>query len=91
MTAPCPILGFTITITLHTAEREKILASLVELLDRNDLTGAVRGNRVVDVVVRREGSQATDADRALVRTWATDWSTGAQIAIGDVVDLTSAG
>jgi hypothetical protein len=92
VTAPCPILGFTVTITLRRdaspAERQEIVGSLVDLLRRHDLTGSVRGDRVVDVVVRRDGSQATDADRALVRGWAGQWAARAAVAVGDVVDLT---
>ena len=93
MTAPCPMLGFTVTVELRgdasAAERREIVASLVGLLERHDLTGTVRGDRVIDVVVRRDGSQATDADRALVRAWAAAWTARAAIAVGDVVDLTA--
>ena len=91
MTAPCPMLGFTVTIVLRddasAAERQQVVGSLIDLLQRHDLAGAVRGDRVVDVIVRREGSQATDADRSLVREWAAEWSAWAAITIGDVVDL----
>jgi hypothetical protein len=86
------MLGFTVTIAFSgdpdATARQQVVASLIGLLERHDLTGVVRGDRVVDVVVRREASQATDADRALVRAWAADWTSRGEITVGDVVDLT---
>jgi uncharacterized protein YggL (DUF469 family) len=86
------MLGFTVTIAPRDAtspdERRRIVDSLIDALERHDLTGAVRGTGAVEVVVRRDGSQATDADRELVQAWAADWSGRAVIAVGDIVDLT---
>jgi uncharacterized protein YggL (DUF469 family) len=87
------MLGFTVTIALRgdpsATERQQVVGSLIELLERHDLTGAVRGDRKIDVIVRRDGSQATDADRALVRSWAEQWTARAEIRVGDIVDLTA--
>jgi hypothetical protein len=90
MTAPCPLLGFVVTIALRNdADRAQVVASLIDVLERHDLSGLVRGARSVEVVIRRDGAQATDADRDLVRTWSAEWTPRASIIIGDVVDLTT--
>lgn len=93
MSAPCPILGFIVTIAFRgdpsPAERQQVVGSLIERLERHDLTGTLRSDREVDVSVRREGSQATDADRALVLAWSAEWTGRAAITVGDVVDLSA--
>jgi len=66
---------------------------LAALLDANDLVaagGRARGDAAGgtrEYVVTRDGSQATDADRTLVREWAARWRTRAAIEIGDLIDL----
>jgi len=40
-------------------------------------------------IVSREGSQATNNDREIVRAWSNRWSNVALITVGDLVDLES--
>jgi hypothetical protein len=40
-------------------------------------------------VVTREGGQATNNDREIVRDWSARWSNVASITVGDLVDLES--
>jgi hypothetical protein len=40
--------------------------------------------------VSREGSQATEAERQLVESWASEWSDVADITVSDLVDLSAA-
>ena len=90
MSAPCPTLAFSVTLTLSDdisdSERDALIRDLVALLDRHGLSGARRG-RGTELVVRREGSQATDADRALVRAWADRRADRLGVAVGDLRDL----
>ena len=48
---------------------------------------ADRGDRRLEYVVSREGSQATQADRELVLEWAKRWNQIAAIEVSDIIDL----
>jgi len=91
MSAPCPTLGFLVTIRPHrlnVAERA-IVADLESALERAGLSVRRAGGGAHAVV--RDGSQATNADRELVREWAERWAADATIIVGDVVDLGASG
>jgi uncharacterized protein YggL (DUF469 family) len=91
MSAPCPLLGFTVGLRLqqstHDARAAELVADLLRLLDRHGLTAGGGGHRVMEYVVTREGSQATEPDRELVTDWASAWATLAEIAVGPLTDL----
>ena len=94
MSAPCPILGFTIQIELHDfiddSRGEALRTALEELLESNGLTMAGGGRRRSRFVVRREGSQATEADRRLVLAWAAERGEVADVSVSDLIDLNPA-
>jgi hypothetical protein len=48
------------------------------------------GRRRSRFVVRREGSQATEADRRLVLAWAAERGDVADISVSELVDLNPA-
>lgn len=87
MSAPCPDFGFIVTIRSAASRSPAIVADLLSVLEANDLSADVRGIGTQEVVVRRDGAQATHADREVVRAWADPWIGVATIAIGDIVDL----
>lgn len=81
MSAPCPALGFVVE-TAGASARDT--AALAETLVRHGLEGEPDAEG--RVVVRREGAQATDADRGLVLEWAR--AAGFRdTAVGPIVDL----
>jgi uncharacterized protein YggL (DUF469 family) len=94
MSAPCPILGFTVLVDLHESADESqadaLTQSLAELLASQGLVSSGGGRRQLLFVVGREGSQATEAERQLVQRWAQEWSHAAAIAVSDLVDLSPA-
>ena len=91
MSAPCPALGFVITVALRPsageADIDALVDDLIDFLESHGLQTGGAGDTTLEFVVNREGSQATDADRALVREWAARWSDHAEISVGDIVDL----
>jgi len=91
MSAPCPILGFTVRIGLHESAPEAqgaaLTQSLTQMLATHDLVASGGGRRQLLFIVSREGSQATEAERRLVEGWASKWSDVADIAVSDLVDL----
>ena len=91
MSAPCPILGFMIVITLHPstseAQSDALTGDLVELLEANGLMMGGGGDRTLELAITREGAQATDGDRQLVAAWAARWATAATVSISDLIDL----
>lgn len=87
----CPEFGFFVHIRPR-AERaardaSEVLDDFARMLAENGLYSQRDDSRALDQVVVREGTQATDADRQLVRDWAAGWSNVAEIAISDLVDL----
>ena len=94
LSAPCPILGFTVLIELHDsvddARGEALRSALAELLETNGLTMEGGGRRRSRFVVRREGSQATEADRRLVTAWSAERSDVAGISVSELMDLNPA-
>jgi uncharacterized protein YggL (DUF469 family) len=94
MSAPCPILGFTVLVDLHESAEESqgeaLTQALTELLAAQGLEANGGGRRQQLFVVSREGSQATEAERELVQSWASEWSDVATITVSDLVDLSAA-
>jgi uncharacterized protein YggL (DUF469 family) len=94
MSAPCPILGFTVLVDLHESAEESqagaLTKSLAELLASQGLVSSGGGRRQLLFVVGREGSQATEAERELVARWAAEWRDAAAITVSDLVDLSPA-
>jgi uncharacterized protein YggL (DUF469 family) len=97
MSAPCPLFGFRVLISLSPQGSEANVASIADdlarLLEANDLIAERRTVRDggLEYLVTREGSQATDSDRTLIRAWAEQWRTRATVQIGDLIDLAEAG
>ena len=91
MSAPCPVFGFVVSMSLgdlvSDAFRDALVDSLIEVVERHDMMAAGGGDRALEFVVSREGSQATSADRDVVRAWASEWTDHATIRVGDLVDL----
>ena len=94
MSAPCPILGFTVRVDLHesaASQREALTEALTALLaTTHGLVASGGGHRQLLFIVTREGSQATEAERQLVERWAAEWNQVATIAVSDLVDLSPA-
>ena len=94
MSAPCPILGFTVLIDLHESAEETqagaLTLSLAQLLSTQWLESSGGGRRQLLFVIGREGSQATEAERQLVEHWAAEWGRVAAITVSDLVDLSPA-
>lgn len=94
MSAPCPILGFTVRIDLHESADETqagaLTLSLAQLLATQGLVSSGGGRRQMLFVVGREGSQATETERQLVERWADEWRDVAAITVSDLVDLSTA-
>jgi hypothetical protein len=68
------VLGFVVTLVVGSeADRAPIAADLVDTLERSGLTAEARSNgrasSSLRYLVQRDGAQATDEDRALVRGW----------------------
>jgi hypothetical protein len=93
MSAPCPTFGFTVFVSPHDdvspSERAAMIAELEAIVEANDLCASRRGTRTTELVIRREGSQATDADRAIVHAWAERWTGRAEIAVSELADLSA--
>ena len=91
MSAPCPALGFNITIALRSsmteADIDALVDDLIDFLESHGLQTDGPRHTALELAISREGGQATDADRALVREWAARWSADAEIRVGDIVDL----
>jgi uncharacterized protein YggL (DUF469 family) len=94
MSAPCPVLGFVVRATMDPSATESdvdtVVDELIALLERTGLVAGGGGKRTLEFVVHREGSQATDQDREIVRTWATEHTATqsiATIAVGPIIDV----
>jgi len=94
MSAPCPILGFTVLVDLRDSTEEwqggELTRTLTDLLAAQGLVASGGGGRQLLFVVSREGSQATEAERQLVQSWAREWSSVADITVSDLLDLSPA-
>ena len=89
MSAPCPILGFVVRVRLRDtgADPDSFIDGLTQVLRSNGLVTGEGGDRRLEYVVSREGSQATQADRELILEWAKGWQSIAQVEVSELVDL----
>jgi len=91
MSAPCPALGFHITIaprsTMGGADIDTLVDDFIDFLESHGLQTGGAGDTALEFAITREGGQATDADRALVRDWAARRSDDVEISVGEIVDL----
>jgi uncharacterized protein YggL (DUF469 family) len=94
MSAPCPILGFTVLVDVHESVEESraeaLTQALAALLAAQGLEASGGGRQQRLFVVSREGSQATEAERQLVERWASEWGDVATITVSDLIDLSTA-
>jgi uncharacterized protein YggL (DUF469 family) len=90
MSGACPVLGFTIRISLRdgvtTDTGDAIIADLVDLLETNGMSMGGGGERVFELVVTRDATQTTDVDRQLVLTWTKKWTRDANFHVTDIFD-----
>ena len=85
MSAPCPRFGFLITLA---PQEPRIVEDLHRFLTGHGLEAARAGGALA-FVVTREGGQATNDDREIVRDWSNRWSNVASITVGALVDIES--
>jgi uncharacterized protein YggL (DUF469 family) len=94
MSAPCPVLGFSIRVSLldatTDADADAIVDDLMAFLENHGLVGAGEGARTLLFVVHRDGTQADDTDRAMIREWSKRWTGNAAIDVGPLTDLNPA-
>lgn len=92
MSAPCPTLCFIVTVRVDDRapgdESRRLFDDLAQLLALHGLTIASHG---VEHMIGRDGSQATENDRSLIRDWAQQWTAVADIDVGDIIDLSHDG
>jgi hypothetical protein len=82
MSAACPRFGFLVTLA---SQEPRVVEDLRRLFSAHGLEGARAGT--LAFVVTREGAQATNNDREIIREWSQRWSNVASVTIGDLVDL----
>jgi uncharacterized protein YggL (DUF469 family) len=91
MSAACPVFGFVVVAVLADntpgTDAEAMVDDLIETLEAHGLMMGGGGDRVLEYVVNREGSQATDADRQPVTAWAERWRHAAAITVSELIDL----
>jgi uncharacterized protein YggL (DUF469 family) len=91
MSAPCPVLGFIIRVALDDstteADVDAVVDDLMAFLENHGLVGAGEGARTLEFVVHRDGTQADDRDREMVREWSQRWTSSAVIEVGPLTDL----
>jgi hypothetical protein len=85
------MLSLTFDVDTSDAERDAMLDELIAILDQQGLAADGHRGRTMEVRVRRDGSQATDADRAIVRDWAARWTPYVAVDVGDITDLSRLG
>lgn len=91
MSAPCPVLGFVIRVTMNSTAAEPEVDALVDdlmaLLETNGLVGAGEGDRTLEFVVHRDGTQAVEQDREIIQSWSSRWTRSAAVDVGPLTDL----
>ena len=83
MSAPCPRFGFVVALSSH---EPRVVEDLHRFLTGQGLEAA-RAGGALEFVVTREGGQATNNDREIIREWSQRWSNVASVTVGDLVDL----
>jgi uncharacterized protein YggL (DUF469 family) len=94
MSAPCPVLGFVIRVALadlaSESDADAVVDDLMAFLENHGLVGAGEGARTLEFVVHRDGSQADERDREMVRDWSARWTGRAKVDVGPLTDLNPA-
>jgi len=85
MSAPCPRFGFLVTLA---PQEPRVVEDLHRFLTGHGLE-ASRAGGALAFIVTRDGGQATNNDREIVRDWSDRCSNVPSITIGDLVDLDS--
>lgn len=92
MSAACPELGFRLVVTFAASTAQSSIEACrsvfqYDVIDRNNLIAIGGGPREWRYTITKEGGQATDADRELVRDWIAQHFGDASISVGPIVDL----
>jgi uncharacterized protein YggL (DUF469 family) len=91
MTAPCPTLGFIVTMetgpAVGTAAWNQLWDEWIDVLEQRGLYCGGGGGDCLEYVVAGEASQATDADREVVREWLAQCSDIRAWRVGPLEDL----
>ena len=96
MSAPCPVFGFVVELEMSEAlgsdqMRDVRLAFLAQVAEARGLViDERRHDHRWTFVVRSEASQATDADRRAVETWAQEQRAIVAVDVGPLLDFASA-
>jgi hypothetical protein len=93
MTA-CPTFAFRLQVVLQPAENEETGTRFRAALDaalgaRGLIASGVIGVTGGMLMIRGDGAQTTDADRAFVRAWLAEQSGVGSAAVGELLDLSS--
>jgi uncharacterized protein YggL (DUF469 family) len=95
MSAPCPVFGFVLTIRVHESmsdtDADAFMVELIRFLEANGLTAHGTAARIIELVISRDGSQATDADRELVVEWLSRRANVGTQEVSDLIDLSQMG
>ena len=92
MTASCPELGFRLVVSFADATAQSSIEAIravfqQDAIDRNNLIAIGGGAREWRYTITREGGQAAEADRTLVRDWIEERCRDATISASPIVDL----
>ncbi len=91
MSAPCPTLGFHLTITFaadtSADRRAAVQAAFEQMIAANGLLCDARGDSAVACTVTGDGTQATDFDRDQVTAWLRAQPEIAGCTIGALTDI----
>ena len=66
---------------------DALVDDLMALLENNGLVGAGEGERTLEFVVHRDGTQAVEQDREIIQSWASRWTLRATVDVGPLTDL----
>lgn len=92
MSATCPRYGFEVRMAPRAGAPRDAFATLranflADVVAANDFVHTGGGETLALYTLSREGMQATDADRELVRRWADAHAAELSVEIGPLIDL----
>lgn len=91
MAAPCPSYGFVIRVAFRPAlDDAPFWGAFIDFLEERGLYCAGGGGETPAYVVGSDAAQATDADRAAVRSWLASRPEVAEWSVGELFDLDQA-
>ena len=95
MSAACPAFAFELVLRLtpglDAGGRGALQDALAATVASHGLSTAGGGDAVLRYRITRDGGQAIDADREVLRAWAAGRPEVAEVAVGPLVDLHEAG